>query len=176
MAEKSQQFSITSSWFSKVYRLNLFLLLPPPRNSIYCGGGGKKIIVMRDNLTVSILPETKVCLLRSFFLDFTAIASTYVTHLIDWQMPSDFHSSRHSSSESRHGKKSCENDEEVRWNVVCEKLWTRYRFRQSNRVCFRFFHHLTIQFNKTLFLFFWFTRCWSKLLTATCVRMFMETK
>lgn len=43
-----------------------FFFFPRRRNSIYCGGGGRKIIVMRDNLTVSILPETKVCLLRSF--------------------------------------------------------------------------------------------------------------
>lgn len=39
----------------------------------------------------------------SFFLDFTAIASTYVTHLIDWQMPSDFraHVTVHRKADTR---------------------------------------------------------------------------
>lgn len=52
-------------------------------------GWKKKIILMRDNLTVYILDRERESEF-SFLFNMTSIAFTYVTDLIDWQMPSDF--------------------------------------------------------------------------------------
>lgn len=127
-----------------------FFFFPRREIQFIAGAGAKKLSWCVITWQFRSFPRQK-CVFSVLSFSILQPLLPHMLRLIDWQMPSDFQSSRHSSSESRHEKKSCENVEEVRRNVVCEKLWTRYRFRQSNRVCFRFFHHLTNQFNKTLF-------------------------